>query len=52
MGGYAMTDYQYQSILKSIKMILHGCSSIEEAEQRIDELLESEQPKKKEEDDG
>ena len=44
----AMTDYQYQSILKSIKMILSGCSSIEEAQKKIDILLEKENKKEKE----
>ena len=38
----SMTDYQYQSILKSIKMILSGCKSIEEAQEKIDILLEKE----------
>lgn len=40
-----MTDYQYQTILKSIKMILQGCRDIAEAEERIDELL-GEKPKR------
>ncbi|MCR4908091.1 MAG: hypothetical protein K5985_04615 [Lachnospiraceae bacterium] len=44
----AMTDYLYQSILKSIKMILSCCSTIEEAQKKIDILLEKdvEKPKK------
>ena len=35
-----MTDYQYQSILKSIRMIVQGCKSVEEVEEKLDELLE------------
>ena len=35
-----MTDFQYRSILKSIKMILDGCENIEEGKRKIDELLE------------
>ena len=45
----SMTDYQYQSILKSIKMILSGCKSIEEAQEKIDILLEKESKEKEKE---
>ena len=40
-----MTDYQYQSILRSIKMILSGCKTIDEAQDKLDELLTVEKPK-------
>ena len=50
MEATYMTDYQYQSILKSIKMILKGCSSLEEAEAKIDELLDKDVKKEKKED--
>lgn len=41
-----MTDYQYQTILKSIKMILSGCKTVEEAEEKIDILLEKDNKEK------
>ena len=48
MEATYMTDYQYQAILKSIKMILSGCGSIEEAQKKIDELLDKDPaPKEK-----
>ena len=48
MEAAYMTDYQYQTILKSIKMILSGCGSIEEAQKKIDELLDKDSaPKEK-----
>ena len=34
-----MTEFQYKSILQSIKMIISGCKSIEEAQEKIDILL-------------
>ena len=47
MEAAYMTDYQYQTILRSIKMILSGCKDITEALGKIDELLENEKPKRK-----
>ena len=44
-----MTDYQYQTILKSIKMILSGCKSIEEAQEKIDVLLDKDNKSDKKE---
>ena len=50
MGGTAvMTDYQYQTILKSVKMILSGCKSIKEAQEKIDELIGKEDKTEKKE---
>ena len=48
-----MTDYQYRTVLRSVKMIIHGCRDISEAEARLDELIEEKAPRnrKKEEDD-
>ncbi len=46
-----MTDYQYQSILKSIKLILRGCKTVEEVEQQIDYLLKKESSSDKKEDE-
>ena len=43
-----MTDYQYQTILKSIKLIVKGCKTVEEVEQQIDYLLGNENGKGKE----
>ena len=46
MEAAYMTDYQYQTILKSIQMILSGCKDIKEAQAKIDLLLETEKPKR------
>lgn len=45
MEAMVMTDYQYQTVLKSIKMILSGCKDIKEAQEKIDELLEKDNSK-------
>ncbi len=45
-----MTDYLYQSILKSIKMILSGCKTIEEAQEKIDILLDKDNNRENEKD--
>lgn len=37
--GAVMTDYQYKTILKRIKMIIAGCKDLKEAENKIDELI-------------
>ena len=44
-----MTEFQYKSILQSIKMIISSCNSIEEAQEKLDILLgkEMENEKKK-----
>ena len=34
-----MTDYQYKSILQTIKIILDGCENIEEAKEKIDMIM-------------
>ena len=39
MNEIGMTDYQLRTILKMVKMILDGCSTIEEAREKIDILL-------------
>ena len=46
MDAAYMTDYQYQTILKSIQMILSGCKDIPEAQAKIDQLLGTEKPKR------
>ncbi|MBQ8970723.1 MAG: hypothetical protein IJ073_05360 [Lachnospiraceae bacterium] len=48
MEATVMTDYQYRSILKSIKMILAGCKDIKEAEEKIDELIADREKAEKE----
>ena len=40
MEGAVMTDHQYNSMMKMVKMILAGCKDIEEAKRKIDELIE------------
>jgi uncharacterized protein Smg (DUF494 family) len=37
-----MTDYQYESIIKIILMILENCKDIEEAKKKIETLLKKE----------
>lgn len=35
-----MTDKQFDKILRMVKMILDGCDNIEEAKEKVTELLE------------
>ncbi len=37
-----MTEYQYRSVLKMLRMIISDCKTIEEAQQKINSLLDSE----------
>lgn len=42
----AMTDKQFDGILKMISMILDGCKDLEEAKRKVDELLDDSQKEK------
>ena len=35
-----MTDNQFDKIIKMIRMVLDGCKDLEEAKQKVKELLE------------
>ena len=41
-----MTDKQFDKIMKLVRMVLDGCQDLEEAKQKVDQLIE-EQTKKK-----
>lgn len=41
-NGQDMTDYQFQSLLRLVRQVLDGCKDLDEAKQRIDELLKKE----------
>ena len=45
MEALQMTDKQFDKIIKMIRMVLDGCIDLEEAKQKVEELLED---KKKE----
>lgn len=36
----AMTDKQFDRIIKMIRMVLDGCKDLEEAKKKVDELME------------
>jgi len=36
-----MTDKQFTTILEMVKMILEGCKDLDEANEKVDKLLES-----------
>ena len=38
MGGYAMTDKQFDKIIQMVGMILDGCKDLDEAREKIKEL--------------
>ena len=40
-----MTDYQFISFLKMLRMLIHRCESVEEAEEVIDKILDEESSK-------
>jgi hypothetical protein len=41
-GALEMTDYQYESIIKMVLMILESCKDTEEAKKKIETLLKKE----------
>ena len=40
MEALQMTDKQLDKIIKMIRMVLDGCKDLEEAKQKVEELLE------------
>lgn len=42
----AMTDKQFDKILKMVSMILDGCENLEEAKEKVAELLEDSKKEK------
>ena len=51
MEGSYMTDFQYRSIIKTIRMLVHESKDIQEAERKLDEILgESSEDRKKKDD--
>lgn len=43
-----MTDKQFDKILKMVSMILDGCQDLEEAKEKVKELLEDQKKEKPE----
>lgn len=43
-----MTDKQFDKILKMVSMILDGCKNLEEAKEKVSELLEDQKKEKAE----
>lgn len=41
-NGQDMTDYQFRALLRLVRQVLDGCKDLDEAKQRIDELLKKE----------
>ena len=41
-----MTDKQFDKILKMVSMILDGCENLEEAKEKVKELLEDQKERK------
>lgn len=42
------TDKQFDKIIKMIRMVLDGCKDLEEAKEKVEELMEDSKPKKDE----
>ena len=43
-----MTDKQFDKIMKLFRMVLDGCKDLEEAKEKLDELIEDNAKKKEE----
>ena len=41
-----MTDRQFDKIMKLVRMVLDGCKDLEEAKQKVDQLIEEQTNKK------
>ncbi|MBP3610340.1 MAG: hypothetical protein J6J42_08405 [Lachnospiraceae bacterium] len=41
-----MTDKQFDKILKMVSMILEGCKDLDEAKEKVNELLEDQKKEK------
>ena len=47
MEALQMTDKQFDKIIKMIRMVLDGCKDLEEAKQKVEELLEDKKKSKR-----
>lgn len=41
----AMTDKQFDKIIKMIRMVLDGCQDLEEAKEKVDQLMDEHKEK-------
>ena len=41
-----MTDKQFDKIMKLVRMVLDGCKDLEEAKEKVDQLIEDQTSKK------
>ena len=41
-----MTDKQFDKIMKLVRMVLDGCKDLEEAKQKVEQLIEDQSDKK------
>ena len=41
-----MTDKQFDKIMKLVRMVLDGCKDLEEAKEKVDQLIEEQTDKK------
>lgn len=48
MAAEIMTDQQFDKIIKMISMILDGCKDLDEAKEKVAELLDDKKNDKKE----
>lgn len=48
MEALQMTDKQFDKIIKMIRMVLDGCKDLNEAKQKVDQLMEDQGGKKDE----
>ncbi len=46
MEAAQMTDKQFDKIIKMIRMVLDGCKDLNEAKQKVDQLMEDQGGKK------
>lgn len=42
----AMTDKQFDKIIKMIRMVLDGCTDLDEAKEKVDQLIDEQKEKK------
>lgn len=48
MEALQMTDKQFDKIIQMIRMVLDGCKDLNEAKQKVDQLMENQGGKKDE----
>lgn len=41
-----MTDKQFDKIIKMIRMVLDGCTDLDEAKEKVDQLMDDQREKK------